>query len=56
MIILGFFLEHACREGMVKCADGLQCIPSYAMCSGYPRCNDKSDESAEVCNGMSSIA
>ena len=37
---------------MIKCSDGLQCIYNETLCDGYTRCNDKSDESAEVCNGM----
>jgi hypothetical protein len=35
----------------VKCPTGFQCIHKYDMCTGYPDCNDGSDESEETCKG-----
>ena len=33
-----------CPANMVKCADGLQCVRSSAVCDGFSNCFDNSDE------------
>ena len=37
---------------MVKCADGLQCIPEWIMCDGEQDCPDFSDEDETICKGL----
>ena len=37
---------------MVKCVDGLQCIPEWYMCDGEQDCLDGSDEDETICKGL----
>ena len=45
--------DYACKEGRVKCSDGLQCIPEDYMCNGEKDCTDGSDENGAFCKGFS---
>ena len=44
-------IDFPCPDGMIKCKDGLQCIPSKGRCDYYENCNDKSDEDEDFCRG-----
>lgn len=47
---------YQCPENLIKCDDGLECIPRYALCDGssgrLADCNDGSDEVLSYCKGM----
>jgi len=44
-----------CSSDMFACKDGTKCIPylSLNICSGYPQCDDDSDEFASECDNCS---
>ncbi|CAG2205898.1 LRP2 [Mytilus edulis] len=46
---LDFCKEKACAKGYVRCKDGKQCIPPYAICDGKVHCRDGSDEVKDMC-------
>jgi hypothetical protein len=44
--------DYQCSHEYVKCADGLQCIRQWSMCTGdHTDCADGSDEDPDVCKG-----
>lgn len=53
MRLLSVFEEYKCKEGYVKCADGIQCIHEQNMCDSPDSisCNDGSDENDQKCKG-----
>ena len=50
--IMTAYSEYTCPRGTTKCPGGLQCVATGTLCDGIEECNDGSDESVDLCEGL----